>query len=51
MGNDMQLMYTMVKEMPFLRKKKRENKLKNELTIQKKVKAIMFTFMVKAIEL
>jgi len=46
MENDMQWMFMMVKEMPFLLKKKREDKLKNELG-KEKVKAIMFTFTAK----
>ena len=51
MENTTQLMCMMAKEMPFLLKRKHENKLKNGLVSQKKAKAIMFTFMVKAIEL
>jgi len=47
---DTQLMCMMAKEMLFLLKKKHENKLKNEFMNQKKVKAIMFTFTVKATE-
>ena len=50
MENDMQLMCMMAKEMLLILRNKRENKLKNELTNPEKVKAIMFTFMVKATE-